>query len=91
MIELVGSTRKRRFGLDKRDRLPEFCRKFDVRFACQGECPRNRFLRTPDNNEEGLNYLCSGYRMFFQHIYRPMRSMAELLRHGRSAAEIMRI
>ena len=91
MSELVGSTRQRRFGLDKRDRLPLFCRKCDVRFACQGECPRNRFTSTPGDKEEGLNYLCSGYRMFFRHIDRPMRSMAELLRHGRSPAEIMRI
>jgi len=91
MSELIASTRQRRFGLDKRDRLPEFCRKCDVRFACQGECPRNRFLRTPGDKEEGLNYLCSGYRMFFKHIDGPMRSMAGLLRHGRSPAQIMRI
>jgi uncharacterized protein len=89
MIELVSSSRQRQFGLDKRDRLPATCRRCDVRFACHGECPRNRFLRTPGNDEEGLNYLCAGYRLFFHHIDGPMRSMAKLLRQGRAPAEIM--
>jgi uncharacterized protein len=61
-----------------------------VRFACHGECPKNRFLRTPDG-EPGLNYLCGGYKAFFQHIDRPMRLMADLLRRGRYADEIMPI
>ena len=89
MIELVTSSRQRRFGLDKRDRLPACCRACDVYFACRGECPRNRFLRTPQGDEEGVNYLCAGYRLFFHHIDRPMRIMAELLRRGRAPAEIM--
>jgi len=59
-----------------------------VLFACYGECPRNRFSETPDG-EAGLNYLCAGYRMFFNHIDRPMRRMADLLKRGRFADEIM--
>jgi uncharacterized protein len=59
-----------------------------VLFACYGECPRNRFIRTPDG-KEGLNYLCAGYKAFFQHIEKPMRIMADLVRHGRYAEEIM--
>ena len=61
-----------------------------VRFACHGECPKNRFIRTPDG-EPGLNYLCAGYKAFFAHIDRPMRLMADLLRHGRYADEAMQI
>ena len=57
-------------------------------FACYGECPRNRFIATPDG-EQGLNYLCEGYRAFFQHIDKPMRTMAELVCNGRYADEIM--
>jgi uncharacterized protein len=86
--ELVDLPSQHRFGLDKRDRLPEFCRACDVYFACRGECPRNRFLRTPDG-AAGLNYLCAGYRLFFEHIDQPMRTMAALLRQGRTPAEIM--
>ena len=88
MIELISSTRQLQFGLDKRSRLPACCRACDVRFACHGECPRNRFLKTPDGHE-GLNYLCAGYRLFFRHIDEPMRKMADLLRRGRAPAEIM--
>jgi uncharacterized protein len=59
-----------------------------VRFACHGECPKNRFTRTPDG-EAGLNYLCAGYKAFFLHVDGPMRLMADLLSRGRYADEVM--
>jgi uncharacterized protein len=88
MLELVASPQQRAFGAAKRDTLPAYCRQCPVRFACNGECPRNRFIDTPDG-EPGLNYLCAGYRSFFTHIDRPMRTMAALLRSGRYADEVM--
>jgi uncharacterized protein len=88
LIELVASEEQRRFGRAKRDSLPRYCRDCEVRFVCHGECPKNRFLETPDG-EPGLNYLCTSYKDFFTHIDRPMRMMAELYRAGRSPAEIM--
>ncbi len=93
MIELVTSSRQQQFGLDKRDRLPARCRACDVRFACHGECPRNRFPSRGGSGreEDGLNYLCAGYQLFLHHIDRPMRLMADLLRQGRAPAEIMRM
>ena len=90
MAELVGSEKQLRFGLAKRDTLRLYCRKCSVRFACHGECPKNRLLRTPDG-EPGLNYLCAGYKSFFAHIDRPMRIMADLWRQGRAPAEVMQI
>jgi uncharacterized protein len=90
MLELVASPEQRRFGDAKRDALPRYCRECPVRFACHGECPRNRFIETPDG-EPGLNYLCAGYKAFFTHIDRPMRLMADLLRRGRFADEAMAI
>lgn len=90
MIDLVASDQQRRFGQAKRDTLPRYCRECAVRFACHGECPKNRFIESPDG-EPGLNYLCAGYKAFFTHIDRPMRVMAELLRRQRAPAEIMRI
>jgi uncharacterized protein len=90
MIELVASDKQRQFGRDKKDTLPRYCRECDVRFACHGECPKNRFIETPDG-EPGLNYLCAGYKAFFHHIDRPMRIMAQLIQQRRAPAEIMSI
>ena len=63
MIELVASEQQRQFGRHKLDSLPQYCRACEVRFACHGGCPRNRFIETPDG-EAGLNYLCAGYKLF---------------------------
>ncbi len=90
LFELAASQRARAFGQAKRDRLPKYCRGCPVRFACHGECPRNRFISAPDG-EAGLNYLCAGYKSFFTHVDRPMRIMADLLRQGRFADEIMQL
>lgn len=88
MIDLVSSDQQRKFGQDKFDTLPQYCLQCEVLFACNGECPRNRFIHTPDG-ESHLNYLCAGYKLFFKHIGRPMSIMAQLLRSGRYADEIM--
>ncbi len=94
LIELVASDQQRQFGLDKQATLPRYCRECEVRFACHGGCPRNRFIRTPADSvsqaEEGLNYLCAGYKLFFHHVDRPMRIMADLLRRNRAPSEIVR-
>jgi uncharacterized protein len=88
--KIVGSLAQTQFGNDKRDSLPPMCRQCDVRFACNGECPKHRFLHTPDG-EPGLNYLCAGYKHFFHHIDPYMRFMAAELREGRAPANIMQI
>jgi len=72
LIEMVGSKQQRQFGLAKRDTLPRYCRECQARFICNGGCPKNRILRTPDG-EPGLNYLCEGYKAFFTHIDWPMQ------------------
>jgi uncharacterized protein len=87
LAQLVASPQQQRFGLDKRDALPQFCLECDVRFACHGGCPKDRFTRTPEG-EPGLNYLCDGYKAFFHHVDRPMRTMARLLAADRAPAEI---
>lgn len=87
---LVSSERQRRFGDAKFDTLPKYCKECPVLFACYGECPRNRFIETPDG-EAGLNYLCAGYKAFFTHIDGPMKIMGDLIRQGRYADEIMQM
>ena len=90
MVELAASPQQQKFGNDKRDLLPQFCLDCDVRFACQGECPKNRFTLTPDG-DPGLNYLCAGYKHFFHHVDHPMRLMADILRRGGVAPDVMEI
>ena len=90
MIELIASPQQRKFGQDKLDTLPQYCLDCEVRFACHGGCPKNRFIETP-SGEPGLNYLCAGYKHFFNHVDRPMRMMAGLLNQGRAPAEIMQV
>jgi uncharacterized protein len=90
MLQLVTSEQQRQFGLAKRDTLPRYCRECPVRFACHGECPKDRFISTPDG-EPGLNYLCAGYKAFFTHVDRPMRLMADLLLSGGAPAQVMQI
>lgn len=88
LVELVSSPAQRAFGDAKAATLPPKCRSCEVRFACHGECPRNRFDVTADG-DPGLNHLCAGYYRFFTHIDGPMRTMADLLRRGRPADEVM--
>jgi uncharacterized protein len=86
--EMARSPQQLKFGNDKSDLLPRYCRECEVRFACNGECPKHRFITTPDG-EGGLNYLCPAYKKFFNHIHPHMKIMARLLHEGRAAAEIM--
>jgi uncharacterized protein len=88
LLALVASPRQVRFGKDKLDTLPRYCRECSVRFACNGECPKHRFIATPDG-EPGLNYLCAGYKHFFTHIGPAMEFMAGELRAGRAPANVM--
>ena len=88
MAKLVGSDRQFKFGQDKLNTLPKYCLDCEVRFACHGECPKHRFINTPDG-EPGLNYLCTGYKAFFTHIDEPLKIIADLFNRGRAAEEVM--
>lgn len=86
--ELVATPQQRKFGTDKRDMLPQFCKDCDFRFACNGGCPKHRFIETP-SGEKGLNYFCKGYKMFFKHADPYLRVMARELSQRRPAAGVM--
>lgn len=85
---LVASEAQRTFGEKKRTSLPRFCRECEVRRLCNGGCPKNRVLRTPEG-EEGLNYLCDGYKAFFTHVGPAMKWMEAALRRREPPAGIM--
>ena len=88
MADLVRSQKQFDFGIDKRNKLPHYCLKCDVRFVCHGECPKHRFINTPDG-KPGLNYLCEGYKMFFHHAAPYMEYMTKELRSKRAPANVM--
>jgi uncharacterized protein len=87
---MLNSPQQIKFGDDKSDSLPKFCLECEVRFACNGECPKHRFIVTPDG-EEGLNYLCSAYKHFFTHVTPHMRTMTQLLQNDEAPARIMKL
>ena len=88
MIQLVDSHKQRKFGRDKLETLPKYCLDCEVRFFCNGGCPKNRIKHSP-GGEYGLNYLCEGYRTFLNHITRPMDMMVGLINARRQPATIM--
>jgi uncharacterized protein len=85
---LVNSDVQRAFGISKKAALPAYCRGCEVRSLCNGGCPKNRILKAPDG-EDGLNFLCEGYKAFFTHVGPAMEWMAEALRQHRPPAGIM--
>lgn len=87
LSELMYSARQTRFGMSKYTSLPDQCRQCRWLFTCWGECPKNRFVTT--GSDEGVNWLCGGYRMFFSHVAPYMSCMKRLLDEGRAPAEIM--
>ena len=87
LTELLYGDRQRQFGLDKL-RLPRQCRECRWRFACHGECPKNRHA-TDRYGEPGLNVLCAGYRQFFAHVAADMDFMKREIDAGRAPANIM--
>jgi uncharacterized protein len=88
LVELVASPKLRRFGDDKRDRLTRQCQRCEVRFLCNGGCPKDRFAISRDG-EPGHNYMCAGLEAFFQHTRPAMQVMANLFRSGKAPAEVM--
>jgi uncharacterized protein len=89
MSDMVVSEKQVKFGKDKSDALPKFCLDCKVKFACQGECPKNRFIDTP-SGEPGLNYLCEGYKEFFIHIDFPMKYMVQKLYMNQAPSDIVK-
>jgi len=79
LVELLESPAQRAFGRAKVDTLPRYCQECEVLAMCHGGCPKDRILKTPDG-EAGLNYLCEGYRRFFNHCRPFLADVAALWR-----------
>ncbi len=88
LVEMMYSDRQQDFGLMKRNSLPSQCMECPYLFACNGECPKNRFVKTL-SGEPGLNYLCDGYFRFFEHAAPYMDYMRNELLAKRAPANVM--
>jgi uncharacterized protein len=88
LLGMVLSERQKKFGRDKRDKLPRYCFACEYRFACHGECPKHRFAKTPEG-DSGLNYLCPAYKLFFSHVHPYMQFMTDELKAKRAPANVM--
>ncbi|MCC7174603.1 MAG: anaerobic sulfatase-maturation protein [Bryobacterales bacterium] len=88
LAAMACSPQQRSFGEAKQTALPAYCRECEFLYACNGECPKHRFERTPDG-EPGLNYLCPAYKRFFSHVEPYMTFMAGELANRRAPANVM--
>jgi len=83
LSQAVLSQKQKKFGFDKKYGLPQYCRDCEHLSMCHGECPKNRFIRTP-TGEPGLNYLCSGLKEYFSHIEPVTQKMAAQAQSGQA-------
>lgn len=88
LASMMYSEQQLKFGADKHDKLPRQCKECEFLFACHGECPKNRFAKTKDG-ESGLNYLCAGWKMFYDHVAPYMDFMKKELLNKRPPANVM--
>lgn len=88
LADLAYCDRQFEFGIAKRALLPRECRHCKFYNLCHGECPKHRFIND-NTGEYGKNYLCDGYRMFYEHTEQAMEKMKQLILAGKPAAEIM--
>ncbi|WP_052260619.1 anaerobic sulfatase maturase [Photobacterium gaetbulicola] len=67
LADIINSSQQKRFASFKFDNLTSYCKKCDYLKLCGGDCPRNRFVESYDN-EYGLSYLCSGHKIFYKSV-----------------------
>lgn len=87
LATLMNMPVQSRFGQNKRNTLPPYCMKCEYLDLCNGECPKNRIINTPDG-EPGLNYLCPAFKMFYKHTEPYFDFMAGELRNNRLPANV---
>ena len=90
LVQMLEDKAQHEFGQAKRDTLPRYCRKCEVLDMCNGGCPKDRIIKTP-HGENGLNYLCAGYKLFFNHSRPLLRKMASLWETGQPVENLMHL
>lgn len=90
LADLAYCDRQFEFGVAKRALLPRECRHCKFYNLCHGECPKHRFI-DDNRGEYGKNYLCEGYKLFYEHTQTAMERIKNLILDGKPAAEIMNL
>jgi uncharacterized protein len=90
LSEMIEDPRQREFGQNKWTSLPKYCRECEVLSMCNGGCPKDRIIKTPDG-EDGLNYLCAGLKGFFTHSKPYFQKFADLVEAGEPTEKLMEI
>ena len=67
---------------------PTNCHACDVRFACHGGCPKERFTHTTTASRDGTSS-APRYQDHFRQVNAAMRVMVEALRSSRDTNEVM--
>ncbi len=88
LVEMMYCEEQQKFGHNKSDSLTKQCKACKYRFACNGECPKNRFITSKDG-EPGHNYLCEGFYKFFDHVAPYMEYMKGQLEKQQAPANVM--
>lgn len=55
--DMVRSPQQRTFGTEKQSSLPQFCLDCDVRFACNGECPKTACSEHQTGSQDSTIYV----------------------------------
>lgn len=90
LIDMLYGEQQQEFSRLKHSSLPRQCKECDMEFACHGECPKNRFMKDK-YGDSGLNYLCSGYYHYYQHVAPYMDYMKQELMAQRPPSNIMKV
>ena len=90
LIDMLYGEQQQEFSRLKHSSLPRQCKECDMKFACHGECPKNRFMKDK-YGDSGLNYLCPGYYHYYQHVAPYMDYMKQELMAQRPPSNIMKV
>lgn len=89
LLQMAAATRQKQFGNQKSSTLSKQCRQCKYRPACNGECPKHRFVTNKDG--EKIAYLCGDYYAFFEHADSLLRAIRQLLNEGKEASGVMKM
>ncbi len=76
--DLAFSAQQQAFGFAKHDTLTAYCKRCPHLQLCWGDCPKHRFVATPDA-EPGLSYLCPGLKQFYANAHLARSELARRL------------